>query len=69
MILQFKNHEVNCEWNDWTIGDCSLTCGGGTRTKTRVPKVLAEHGGEACKGPTTTEERCNEQNCTGKAIF
>ena len=56
---------VHCEWNDWQTGDCSLTCGGGTLTKTRTPKVDAEHGGENCTGHTEITESCNVQECPG----
>ena len=57
------NHEVPCEWGDWIVGDCSQSCGGGTRTRTRAVKVSAQHGGEECNGPTSIDESCNVQNC------
>ena len=59
------NHKVNCEWGDWIIGDCSQTCGEGTRTNTRVPEIVAEHGGEECSGPSSIVESCQMQNCPG----
>ena len=58
-------HKVNCQWGDWIIGDCSQTCGEGTRTNTRAPKLVAEHGGEECNGPSSIAESCQLQNCTG----
>ena len=61
------NHKVNCEWGDWIIGDCSQTCGEGTRTNTRAPKIVAEHGGEGCTGPRSITESCQLQNCAGKS--
>ena len=57
--------KVNCQWGDWIIGDCSQTCGEGTRTNTRAPEILAEHGGEECNGPSSIAESCQLQNCTG----
>ena len=57
--------KVHCEWNDWIIGDCSETCGGGSRTNTRTQKVSAEHGGDECNGPTSVDESCNVQECPG----
>ena len=58
-------HPVNCEWGDWIIGDCSKTCGVGTRYKTRTPKVSAEHGGKECNGSTSAKEDCNFKTCPG----
>ena len=62
-------HKVHCEWGDWIVGECSQSCGGGTRTNTREPKVLAEHGGEECHGPASMDENCNVQNCQGMNLF
>ena len=62
------NHEVPCEWGDWIVGDCSQSCGGGTRTRTREVKVSAQYGGEECNGPTSIDESCNLQNCQGIKI-
>ena len=63
MICLCIYDKVNCEWGDWNIGDCSKTCGEGTRTNTRVPDILAEHGGVECDGEASIEEECNIQNC------
>ena len=56
-------HSVHCEWDDWIIGECSRTCAGGWRIKTRTAKIVAEHGGEECTGSSSVEESCNLQNC------
>ena len=53
---------VNCVWNEWQIGECSKTCGGGTRTNTRTKKVQEAHGG-TCEGHATSKEECNAQEC------
>ena len=65
-MYYFMNIKVHCEWGDWNIGDCSHSCGGGVRTRTRTPKVSAMRGGEECKGPSRMDENCNLQNCQGK---
>ena len=57
---------VNCEWNEWIIGECSKSCGEGIRTNTRSIKTGAEHGGKDCDGPTSIEERCNKGECPGR---
>ena len=59
------DHIVNCEWGDWIIGDCSQTCGEGTRINTREPKIVAEHGGVECIGPSSIAESCQLQTCAG----
>ena len=61
----FVSHVVHCQWGDWMIGNCSVTCGGGTRTKSRTPKVSPEYGGIACEGPDSVEEICNLHKCPG----
>ena len=60
---------VHCEWDEWQIGECSKTCGGGERTDTRVEKASAEHGGDACKGAYSLTESCNVEECPGKTIL
>ena len=58
---------VNCEWNDWIIGDCSQSCGGGTRNLTRTINQTALYGGDECpdKDVTSIEESCNVEECPG----
>ena len=58
-----QNCPVHCEWNAWIVGDCSVSCGGGFRTKFRTEKYAAENGGKECEGPTSIEESCNMQEC------
>ncbi|XP_019856518.1 PREDICTED: cartilage oligomeric matrix protein-like isoform X2 [Amphimedon queenslandica] len=67
--LQDCNTEVRCPvdggWSDWTDwSDCSLTCGNGTRTRTRKcdnPAPL--FGGAQCKGPKEDTELCSLGHC------
>ena len=68
--ISYSNYnEVDCQWNDWTIGTCSATCGDGTRTNTRTEKVFAAHGGEECNGPASIQESCNIQVCPGVKLL
>ena len=60
---------VDCEWNDWQKGKCSVTCGGGTLTKTRSPKFDAQHGGQECTGQPEVTESCNIQECPGNVLI
>ena len=54
---------VDCEWDDWIIGECTESCGGGTRTKHRTEKVSKAYGGAKCEGPDSIEETCNDLAC------
>ena len=66
MIYFILRFVVDCLWDEWKIGMCDKSCGGGTRTDIRVPKVDVEHGGQECTGPSTVTESCNVQECPGK---
>ena len=59
------NGTVDCEWDEWEVGECSKSCGGGTRTNSRKPSIDAEHGGEDCSGSSIVSESCNVQECPG----
>jgi len=52
---------VDCEVSDWSEFECSATCGGGVRRKSR-DILVAPDGGMACP-PLTMEEECNMQPC------
>jgi hypothetical protein len=68
MSISFIKMIVDCEWDEWQVEECDKTCGGGLFTKTRVPKVDEQHGGEACTGHSSVTESCNVQECPGKFI-
>ena len=59
---------VNCEWTEWTIGNCSKTCGGGFRAKRRT-KVNSKHGGKECEGDNLVWKSCNLNECPGDQRF
>lgn len=57
---------VNCEgeWGEWS--ECSLDCGGGTRTRTFNVKVAAKNRGLECSNPAIGDvetESCNTHQC------
>ena len=68
-MFSFSNSlqiSVNCEfdeWEEWT--QCTTSCNGGTRFRTRGIKVAAVHGGAECEGDSKEEETCNDQLCPG----
>ena len=53
---------IHCEWSDWAYGDCSRTCGSGTRSKTRS-KTKEEENGGTCPGGATEIEPCKDKEC------
>ena len=56
---------VHCVWDEWILGECSTTCGVGTRTNTRV-KVVTEANGGTCDGQPYEIEECKITECPGK---
>lgn len=55
---------VNCKWAEWQHwGACSLTCGGGQRTRNRSPEQIAKHGGDHCVGDSRGVDNCNVSPC------
>ena len=60
---------VDCEWDEWNIGECDKSCGGGIRTNTRVLKVNEQHGGVKCSGASNVSESCNIQECPSTLII
>ena len=66
----FTNCEslVDCEVGQWrAVGECSATCGGGSRTIKREIVQEAEHGGEKCP-PLEETMVCNIDECPGNPL-
>jgi len=57
---------VKCpEWTRWTSwSDCSFTCGGGVRERTRTCE-----GGNSCRGGDVDRERCQKGKCPSWTDF
>merc|ERR1719430_591424 len=54
---------VDCKVGDWKPwGDCSATCGGGTKTRAREVVEEPENGGAVCPDLEETES-CNTDQC------
>jgi hypothetical protein len=63
-LYKMKGDKVfftDCEVTDWTAGECSVTCGGGTQTLTRTISVYPV-GGAVCP-PLSATQSCNEDSC------
>ena len=57
---------VDCTWNDWELGECSVTCGGGTRVDTRTVATEEMYGGTCDPEGDLKVEHCNTDDCPRK---
>ena len=51
-----------CDWNDWEVGQCSKTCGGGYKTKVRTLQNDVQDVTRC--GSSSIKEPCNVKSCT-----
>jgi len=58
----YNSDVIDCEVGEWTEGECSKPCGGGTLKKTRSITVNPNDEGAACP-PLEIEEVCNYLPC------
>lgn len=61
-VTNCSNTCVDCEyyaWGPWE--DCTASCGGGTRARTREIAVQQEGGGRPCPGNATEVEACETE--------
>ena len=55
---------VNCQWAAWgSWQSCSVTCGGGTKQRTRTKSILAQNGGLDCNGDHQESQFCGTDIC------
>lgn len=69
-LYKMKGDKVfftDCEVTDWTAGECSVTCGGGTQDLTRTISVYPV-GGAVCP-PLKASQSCNEDACPVDCIL
>ena len=76
LLFNFNHHiftkcgsSVDCKVGDWKPwGECSVTCDGGTKTRTRDVIEQAENGGAMC--PSLEETKvCNTDGCPGSFLM
>ena len=67
----YLNHKLAepCVWNEWELGQCSVTCAGGTRIDTRTKTTEARYGGSCDSMGHQREEHCNTHKCPRKTII
>ena len=54
-------------WSNWADAECSVTCGGGSKTQTRTC-INGNVGDVGCEGSENQELSCNDQDCPGKKL-
>lgn len=59
------NCPIDGNWASWTSwGTCSLTCGGGSQSRSRTcTDPSPQYGGASCGGASSSSQDCNVQNC------
>ena len=62
---------VNCQWSSWGVwSQCSVTCGSGTKTKSRTKLTIARNGGRDCAGSSTYSSTCSSTyQCQSRLSF
>ena len=64
MIFFVSHRLVDCAWDDWSAwSSCSITCGTGTITRSRVIKTHEENGGSECSGDSTETSQLSCGTC------
>jgi len=58
---------VDGVWADWSHWSCDVSCGTGTRTRTRsCTNPPPTHGGDDCQGPSQETSECTLIHCPGE---
>ena len=59
---------MNCLWGPWnsTWSECSKSCGGGLKSKSRIIVQEAQNFGVNCTGQNITHASCNNNHCPGR---
>ncbi|ROL43461.1 Hemicentin-1, partial [Anabarilius grahami] len=64
-VCNERNCPVDGKWSSWVSwGACSVSCGGGTRQRTRICASPApQYGGRQCEGNDIHIDFCNNEPC------
>ena len=62
---------VDGEWSNWSnYGDCSVTCGNGTRIRSReCNSPEPSGGGSPCSGESQQTDECKTITCPGGSLI
>ena len=68
-----STNPVDCEYQDWTAWtSCSVTCGGGSKSRRKLIKTPAQNGGRQCDQRLDSnfdKVQCNTQMCPAGMKF
>ena len=57
-------HPCPCVWGPWgSWGACTVSCGGGSKTRTKQVAKNATNGGDECQGSNTSSTTCGTDPC------
>ena len=59
---------VDCRWSNWTLGECSVSCGDGVRENHRFKEQEELFGGAPCEGVASQTEACINRICPGMPL-
>lgn len=62
LVITFSVDGAWVTWTSW--GTCTVTCGGGTQTRSRTcTNPAPQYGGANCPGSAGSSQACNTQHC------
>ena len=67
-LILFAVDGVWAAWGSW--GTCTVTCGGGTQTRSRTcTNPAPQYNGADCPGSDGSSQDCNTHHCPSTSIF
>ncbi|CAE7184315.1 unnamed protein product, partial [Symbiodinium pilosum] len=61
---------VDCEWVDWLDWSvCTVSCGEGQSSRTRMVKTEKLYGGKDCTGETEEKRDCENAECPVDCLY
>lgn len=67
-LILFAVDGVWAAWGSW--GTCTVTCGGGTQTRSRTcTNPAPQYNGADCPGSDGSSQDCNTHHCPSTSVF
>eukprot|EP00993_Chasmostoma_nieuportense_P000163 NODE_1149_length_1633_cov_462.223772_g1081_i0.p1 GENE.NODE_1149_length_1633_cov_462.223772_g1081_i0~~NODE_1149_length_1633_cov_462.223772_g1081_i0.p1 ORF type:complete len:498 (+),score=61.81 NODE_1149_length_1633_cov_462.223772_g1081_i0:56-1495(+) len=64
VALEPNTAVIDGKWSSWVTGPCSVTCGKGTKIKSRTcTEPAPQNGGSDCSGASLLVKKCKLQKC------
>lgn len=70
-ILTYLADKLDGGWSVWSAwSTCTVSCGGGTQTRSRsCSEPVPVNGGAECVGHDTESQPCSSQDCPGEKDY